>query len=833
MALQTNDLTELFSSPRVELWLGHDPDLISVFKKAQRALQLEDIQILRHGPSFLYDPGYHELLDAVFIYVNNFSAQGGTALVMGRKFVLNRFRNMRGMRNNYLIDSVKDMYKDLPAVLVAGGPSLDKNIHHLGRIKGKALIFAVDTVVPILLNLGIIPDFVASIDPLPLTYEKFNGAELPETGLNLICSGWLASKVVSTFPAEKLFWTFGGRIMENWINKTLGGKIPSIGAGTVAHMNLHAAIIMGCSPIVFVGQDLAYSEEKDHAQNVALGDNLHMKKVLTTKDNWIWVKGIYGGRVRTSRTFSNYKSVFEGIIRQNDAVHFINATEGGAFIEGTDVERLETLAETWEKNNFSMDGSLLDNIRPMGDGAIEALGRELDALVGKGKKLMGMIREADLLIRDLRKELSGLKKKPRKYSNLSGFPGKIQQKIQRIEKLSAQLDDPGLFWHLFDEITIEGLKKSERMLHDIKGDPLLEEGSIDWIVKNLDRLDYINSVRKDIWEWLEPEVKAVIQFHAREKELIQASDKLPLSRFYFDHGFIALAMRVLNSLDPGEADDNPEIHFIRGVSTALTADISRAEPFFRQAVESAPEMGKRIHKFRMDCADEYLGYGITWASKDLNSSRRFFIKGLCFVQNHKELADRLIDCFDRDMKVLEGDVRDNLSPKGDVFLKPWTREIEQHPFIIDVLGKERLGSLYVQCGKAAALEKDYGAAVSQYEKAIEFSPDKSEYYIHLMDVCFVCGDLDKGVNALTSAIALDHSNARYWEMIGDNFFQGGSFQDALTAWEQCFLTMPERIELLTKMGTAYLKLGQGEAAEEAYRQYACQLEKRGEAKPKP
>ena len=54
--------------------------------------------------------------------------------------------------------------RDMPAIVVAAGPSLNKNIDELKRAKGKAFIIAVDTAIKPLLKKGIIPDMFAIVD---------------------------------------------------------------------------------------------------------------------------------------------------------------------------------------------------------------------------------------------------------------------------------------------------------------------------------------------------------------------------------------------------------------------------------------------------------------------------------------------------------------------------------------------------------------------------------------------------------------------------------------------------------------------------------------------
>ncbi|WP_373845633.1 6-hydroxymethylpterin diphosphokinase MptE-like protein, partial [Clostridium sp.] len=72
----------------------------------------------------------------------------------------NNFTNMKKLIESPSIECVKDKYKDIPAIIVSAGPSLDKNISELKRAEGKALIIATDAVLTTLKNHGIVPDAV-------------------------------------------------------------------------------------------------------------------------------------------------------------------------------------------------------------------------------------------------------------------------------------------------------------------------------------------------------------------------------------------------------------------------------------------------------------------------------------------------------------------------------------------------------------------------------------------------------------------------------------------------------------------------------------------------
>ncbi len=283
-ALHYMDLSSGLSDPRLILSITRNPEVPKVLAPATRALQLEAIHTLRHLPSFsINNSAYKELNDKLFECVNMFNIGGATKLAFGSDFISNRLTHLSSIHHNHLLESLKDAFSGIPAILVAGGPSLDKNIHLLRKAKDKAVIIAVDTVLPALLAQSISPNFVTSIDPQDLTYEKFADVAPITKGVSLICMPWVAPKVPKIFPAENVLWAFSQMAIEQWLNTLLDGKILTGGASTVAHLNLTTAIIMGCSPIIFLGHDLSYTGAKDHAENCVLTGNNRINNLKSSR----------------------------------------------------------------------------------------------------------------------------------------------------------------------------------------------------------------------------------------------------------------------------------------------------------------------------------------------------------------------------------------------------------------------------------------------------------------------------------------------------------------------------------------------------------------------
>ena len=341
-ALRNIDLSPILEDPRLILSIGTETEIPETLAAASRTLQLENSNILHHLPSFNFNPeGYNQLKDDLFAHINSLNVGGTTTRLLGKEFLNNRFKHISTIHHQILLEHIQNKFDDIPAILVAGGPSLDKNIHLLKEAQEKSVIIAVDTVLPALLKNGVHPHFLTCIDPNDLTFEKFADLVPQIKDIALISSSWVNPKTPKVFPADQVFWTFTAKPMEAWLNSLLGGKLLTGGASTVAHLNLIAAHMLGCDPIIFIGQDLAYpsSAASSHAKGTVLQGSAPTN-VITHHIQGETVTGINGEILRTNRSFLSMKQFFETAIAKSDRTH-INATEGGANIDGTEILTLQ------------------------------------------------------------------------------------------------------------------------------------------------------------------------------------------------------------------------------------------------------------------------------------------------------------------------------------------------------------------------------------------------------------------------------------------------------------------------------------------------------------
>lgn len=267
-----------------------------------------------------------------------------TDVHLAHRSVLNVLFNARYIeKSNILADFVGKIPKELPAIIVAAGPSLDKNIEELKRAEGKAFILAVDSAVKTLLSHGIQFDACITVDAMKsrkhIDYEECKT-------IPLLCA-FVSNRGITSFHQGKKIWIAGWRCLDSFYSE-MGHPIQQVNlGGSVANSAFSVCEKLGFQRIVLIGQDLAYDGEVTHAGRT-------VKKIVNEEVGQQEIDGWYGGKVRSRYDWIIYRNWFESSIQQLPEVHVIDATEGGALIHGSEVMTLSEVIDRYCTISFSM-----------------------------------------------------------------------------------------------------------------------------------------------------------------------------------------------------------------------------------------------------------------------------------------------------------------------------------------------------------------------------------------------------------------------------------------------------------------------------------------------
>jgi hypothetical protein len=238
---------------------------------------------------------------------------------------------------------LKNCFPDTPGFIVSAGPSLDKNVLHLKKIKNRALLIAVDTAVKPLLKRSIQPHFTAIGDPSHKNYLHIQGTE-NQLEHFIAAEASIAHQVFRDFH-KKAFTLSVGKPIVRMIEKNSEPLGELEAWGSVISIALELAVFMGLNPIVFVGQDFAFTDTRNHCRGTSweeyqleynpgldrlqrfekqsIGGN---KRVIETVD-------VEGNKTFTSDRLVLYKNYLARLTVKYPQIRFINATEGGIFSE--------------------------------------------------------------------------------------------------------------------------------------------------------------------------------------------------------------------------------------------------------------------------------------------------------------------------------------------------------------------------------------------------------------------------------------------------------------------------------------------------------------------
>ncbi|WP_100401663.1 motility associated factor glycosyltransferase family protein [Bacillus sp. FJAT-42315] len=269
------------------------------------------------------------------------------------KIVDDRFREMAHTLENYLIQerTMKDQRKDLienfygnsqlgdkgiralnlkysnKAILVSAGPSLTKQLSLLKQVamSEKFIIGCVGTAFIPLIRFGIKPDFVMIADPKEVIAEQL---DIEQDKIPLLYLSTANSKAVMNYRGPRfIIWQKGFLLAETEAGKRNEPLIAT--GGSVATCLLDVLVTLGAKSIALIGQDLAFTDQKSHAENTHAQRNIKDSPFLLKVMDYYQKKFVY-----TSRNLAVYLKWFERYVERDTDTEFFNCTEGGAYIKG-------------------------------------------------------------------------------------------------------------------------------------------------------------------------------------------------------------------------------------------------------------------------------------------------------------------------------------------------------------------------------------------------------------------------------------------------------------------------------------------------------------------
>ncbi len=341
MALNVLDLSDVLSHPRVAIHVGPQANLQYSCSEFI-SLVGGPLETTVYGPSFHLNPHlYQGTIQRELTNMPSLIHSAQQVMEWNGWFqTSNVLENMPHVVMTPSALPLQHAFQDIPAILVAAGPSLAKNVRHLKAAKGQTIILAADSALKYLLDHDVVPDFVVSIDPQEATSRKYAGLNIPQE-VTLVYHPATHHELVEQFPGPKLTMDVPLSAYE-WLQPHWTPKGPfEQEATSQIHVGFNLATWMGCNPLVLVGHDLCFTDEGMH---VGTGS------YLSTEEN---SQQVTQGRIiadkegKTTPTLEHDKLVLEKKIRDFSGT-VINASEGGLPISGARSASLQEVLSQYE-----------------------------------------------------------------------------------------------------------------------------------------------------------------------------------------------------------------------------------------------------------------------------------------------------------------------------------------------------------------------------------------------------------------------------------------------------------------------------------------------------
>jgi hypothetical protein len=354
-ALACRDLTALLSSPDVSWFLGEEPEAVIM---GLDALPLSRLAVLRLRPLYLRRLAYYRKLELlVRSLADRKEVNLNTLRRFGRLWVRNLLDNLEEFVRAPGVSRLQGLFTGIPALVLAAGPSLESVLGHLGELRTRLLLVAVDTSYPLCLRAGVEPDFLVTVDP-----QYWNSRHLDRMPIReavLVCEPAAHPSIFRRLGGQRpaLYFVSSffpiGRFLEEHFG--VRGKVGA--GGSVATTAWDLARLLGASPLYMAGLDLGYPGRRTHCRGAYFEELVHVLggrlapgelagfRALTEAGAFP-ARSAGGGTTLTDRRMVIYQWWFENQLKQHGAeLATYSLSEHGLAVAGMKYRPPDSLLE--------------------------------------------------------------------------------------------------------------------------------------------------------------------------------------------------------------------------------------------------------------------------------------------------------------------------------------------------------------------------------------------------------------------------------------------------------------------------------------------------------
>ncbi|MGB1123612.1 MAG: motility associated factor glycosyltransferase family protein [Phycisphaeraceae bacterium] len=415
-----------------------------------------------------------------------------TALVNATRTVSNLTNNLAQYAAGPTIAELENAAKGYPAICVGAGPSLVKNLDLLSdpEVRKNVVVIGVQTTLKPMLQRGIRPDFITALDYSAICTRFYEDLpDLPD--VTLVVEPKCHPAIIAAYPGPV-------RVCPSKLNDKLLGDMarpmPTIKAGTtVAHLSFYLAKLLGCDPIIFIGQDLGFSDGLYYAPGTAvhqvwepeLGafntiETMEWTRVVRMRGNLRRAEDVHGRPIFTDEQMSTYLGQFERDFDEakQAGLTVIDATEGGMPKQHT---QLSTLREALQEHATRVVPDLPTVERGLSRERLSNLRGLLDGRIDSVKQLKRVTLDTGKLLKRLREHQQNPKKAGKLFEQVQKNTEKVHGELREAFELVGSVNTVGTFRR----------ERADRGIHHTEHADEYER-QLAQIERDLDNMDFID-----------------------------------------------------------------------------------------------------------------------------------------------------------------------------------------------------------------------------------------------------------------------------------------------------------------------------------------------------
>ncbi len=355
-ALRHFDWTRVFSAPRCMLILGASPE--TVITLIENAGGFASCGIIANNNQMEHARDYFSQLSQSIDHAKQQTKiNENTRKRFYGLWLRNTCRNLRQLAVRAGIKDYKDSCpNDLPAVILAAGPSLADFLPHLAEIKKRALMICVDTALHACLRAGTEPDFIVLTDPQYYAARHIAGLSAPHA---VLITETAAYPSVFHFPCKEIVLCSSLFPLSATMERLLEEKGGLASGGSVSTTAWEFARYIGAREIYVAGLDLGYPDFQTHIRGSTFEEKIHTVSNRSQSAETLALSALFGANMLVARDYQGnpiltdnrmhmFGSWFESKLKEYPSIQTFSLSPKSLAIKGiqpTSAERLLALPE--------------------------------------------------------------------------------------------------------------------------------------------------------------------------------------------------------------------------------------------------------------------------------------------------------------------------------------------------------------------------------------------------------------------------------------------------------------------------------------------------------